>query len=730
MQGDLAKAYANVVKHLWFGEKDLYSPVTLKRMISKKNPAFVGYQQHDSHELICYLLDGIHEDLNRVKDKPFVELKEYSLNDDINKVCSEGWEGHLKRNQSIIVDLFHGLFLSTVSCPVCNYFSVKPDPYNSISLQLPLDNSIFFEFIYVPFDTSIPPKKIKMQFQKNDKVKDFRISVANKLGIHMDSFIITAISFDKISLVVSKKHKIRKLYKEFNKPYLQEIDPEIFKNHYVGELPEDLASIEALDDTLKEKEKVEGKDSVMCNKEDDKGNYDKDQKEKEMPSDSQSNNSKKEKEEKPIAGTYYSSYKRKSSYSKLDSDDSNGGIDDKFIRLAFTLSQNEVYTQYSNFSIMENRSFQRMIYVERKLTLKNLHLKIFTYLKPYLLKLIDSGNGKKTFNLDENELKTIAEGSLEESYELLTYRKEPRNEDIYKLKFVNANSNSGYYSIQKDKLCYLCNSTSCKNCILPYSDDLTIEDVLKKINPDITLKNDRYCYQNRNQTTNYEFELDIELNEKITFPAGFFGIIDQKAEENNTSSEYNIHSLFELFQTPNKLEVGNEWYCSKCKEFRLATKKLELFFTPRILAIQFKRFKTGKSQFSNDSKYEGFIDFPLKGLDLTKFVKFKKYPELIYDLIGVSNHYGNLSGGHYTAYAFNQNEWYDYDDGTVRKIDESKVVTVNAYVLFYKLRGFTLDNKDDFIKIMNKVTENVTNSETTSISYLQQAKNVQPSKKN
>jgi len=28
---------------------------------------FSGYNQHDSGELITYLLDGLHEDLNRVK---------------------------------------------------------------------------------------------------------------------------------------------------------------------------------------------------------------------------------------------------------------------------------------------------------------------------------------------------------------------------------------------------------------------------------------------------------------------------------------------------------------------------------------------------------------------------------------------------------------------------------------------------------------------------------------
>lgn len=37
---------------------------------------FLGYQQHDSQELLSFLLDGLHEDLNRVKNKEYIELKD------------------------------------------------------------------------------------------------------------------------------------------------------------------------------------------------------------------------------------------------------------------------------------------------------------------------------------------------------------------------------------------------------------------------------------------------------------------------------------------------------------------------------------------------------------------------------------------------------------------------------------------------------------------------------
>ncbi|TMW65897.1 hypothetical protein Poli38472_003662 [Pythium oligandrum] len=59
--------------------------------------------------------------------------------------------------------------------------------------------------------------------------------------------------------------------------------------------------------------------------------------------------------------------------------------------------------------------------------------------------------------------------------------------------------------------------------------------------------------------------------------------------------------------------------------------------------------------------------------------------ETKYDLYGVVNHQGALGGGHYTAYAKNflDDQWYFYDDERVRVVEESKVVSPSAYLLFY-----------------------------------------------
>ena len=89
-KGELATAYGKMLKHLWFGKETSISPTTLKRAIGKFQPMFVGYNQHDSGELVNYLLDGLHEDLNIVKKKPYVENLDYDGRPD-PVIAKEAW---------------------------------------------------------------------------------------------------------------------------------------------------------------------------------------------------------------------------------------------------------------------------------------------------------------------------------------------------------------------------------------------------------------------------------------------------------------------------------------------------------------------------------------------------------------------------------------------------------------------------------------------------------------
>lgn len=66
-------------------------------------------------ELLAFLLDGLHEDLNRVKNKPYVEAKDGDGRPD-DEVADEYWRNHVARNDSIIVDVCQVIIFRFLNC--------------------------------------------------------------------------------------------------------------------------------------------------------------------------------------------------------------------------------------------------------------------------------------------------------------------------------------------------------------------------------------------------------------------------------------------------------------------------------------------------------------------------------------------------------------------------------------------------------------------------------------
>ena len=137
MQGEIARTFGELIKSIWSGRYSYVVPRNFKMAVGRFAPQFSGYQQQDSQELLTFLLDGLHEDLNRIKKKPYIELKDSEDRPD-EEVASEAWEIYKKRNDSVILDLFHGLLKSTVVCPECPKVSVTFDPFCHLSLPLPV----------------------------------------------------------------------------------------------------------------------------------------------------------------------------------------------------------------------------------------------------------------------------------------------------------------------------------------------------------------------------------------------------------------------------------------------------------------------------------------------------------------------------------------------------------------------------------------------------------------
>ena len=156
----------------------------------------------------------------------------------------------------------------------------------------------------------------------------------------------------------------------------------------------------------------------------------------------------------------------------------------------------------------------------------------------------------------------------------------------------------------------------------------------------------------------------------------------------NANSVTTVQDCIEKYCQMEQLEETEMWYCNKCKKHVRAWKQFHLYRTPPILIIHLKRFHYSATTHRRD-KINAFIDFPLQNLDLTDMVShWSEEEKPVYDCYAVSNHYGGLGGGHYTAYTLSDDgTWCHYDDSRVtNNVDPKEVVSEAAYVLYYRRR--------------------------------------------
>uniref|UniRef100_H3BAQ6 Ubiquitin carboxyl-terminal hydrolase 4 n=1 Tax=Latimeria chalumnae TaxID=7897 RepID=H3BAQ6_LATCH len=190
MKGEIAEAYAELVKQMWSGRNSYVAPRMFKTQVGRFAPQFSGYQQQDSQELLAFLLDGLHEDLNRVKKKPYLELKDANGRLDL-VVAKEAWENHRLRNDSIIVDIFHGLFKSTLVCPECAKISVTFDPFCYLTLPLPMKKDRTMEVFLVQADPKSRPTQCRVVVPKMGAVSDLCIALSKISGVPAENMVVT-----------------------------------------------------------------------------------------------------------------------------------------------------------------------------------------------------------------------------------------------------------------------------------------------------------------------------------------------------------------------------------------------------------------------------------------------------------------------------------------------------------------------------------------------------------
>nr|GEX29515.1 ubiquitin carboxyl-terminal hydrolase 8 [Tanacetum cinerariifolium] len=191
MNGEIAMAFGDLLKTLWAPGATAVPPRTFKSKLAHFAPQFSGFNQHDSQEVLAFLLDGLHEDLNRVKCKPYAEAKDGDGRPD-EDIADEYWQNHMARNDSIIVDVCQGQYRSTLVCPVCKKMSVTFDPFMYLSLPLPSTSMRTMTLTILPTDGSAQPSSVTVTVPKQGNFEDLLRALGPTCSLGSNETLIVA----------------------------------------------------------------------------------------------------------------------------------------------------------------------------------------------------------------------------------------------------------------------------------------------------------------------------------------------------------------------------------------------------------------------------------------------------------------------------------------------------------------------------------------------------------
>ncbi|XP_061495842.1 ubiquitin carboxyl-terminal hydrolase 15 isoform X2 [Rhineura floridana] len=598
MRGEIAKSYAELIKQMWSGKYSYVTPRAFKTQVGRFAPQFSGYQQQDCQELLAFLLDGLHEDLNRIRKKPYIQLKDADGRPD-KVVAEEAWENHLKRNDSIIVDIFHGLFKSTLVCPECAKISVTFDPFCYLTLPLPMKKERTLEVYLVRMDPLAKPMQYKVVVPKIGNIQDLCTALSTLSGVAADKMIVTDI---------------------YNHRF-----------HRIFAMDENLSSIMERDDIYVFEIGI------------------------------------------------------------------NRTEDTEQIVIPVCLREKFRHSSYSHHSGSTHFGQPFLIAVPRNNTEDKLYNILLLRMCRYVKTSTEAEDTEASLQCcKDNSINGNGPNGIHEEgspSEMETDEQDDESSQDQELPSENENSQSeDSVGGDNDSENGLCTEDSCKDQLIGHKKRLFTFQFNCLGNTDINyVKDDTRHIRFDDRQLRLDERSFLALDWDPEFKKRYFDENAAEDFEKHESVEYRppkkpfvkLKDCIELFTTKEKLGAEDPWYCPNCKEHQQATKKLDLWSLPPVLVVHLKRFSY--SRYMRD-KLDTLVDFPINDLDMSEFLINPNAGPCCYNLIAVSNHYGGMGGGHYTAFAKNKDDgkWYYFDDSSVSTASEAQIVSKAAYVLFYQ----------------------------------------------
>uniref|UniRef100_A0A8C9VKD7 ubiquitinyl hydrolase 1 n=1 Tax=Scleropages formosus TaxID=113540 RepID=A0A8C9VKD7_SCLFO len=672
--GRLAIGFAVLLRALWKGTHHAFQPSKLKAIVASKASQFTGYAQHDAQEFMAFLLDGLHEDLNRIQNKPYTETVDSDGRQD-EVVAEEAWQRHKMRNDSFIVDLFQGQYKSKLVCPICSKVSITFDPFLYLPVPLPQKQKVLTVFYFAKEPHQTPIKFLVSVSKENSTTAEVLESISRSVRVKPENLRLTEVSKSRFQRIFHSSYPLDNVSPSDMLLCFEVLSKDLSKEKVVVLQVQQRPQVPSL---------PIGKCSA-CHK---------------PP---QGEDEKLRRCTRCYRVGYCNQICQKNHWPIHKS---VCGQNIEFVGLPFLISVPEsrlTYTRltqllqgYSRYSV---DVFQPPCQSGR-LSPETSQSRVG--LSSTMSESLDSsGQEYDTGHKQEQQ-------SSSPSLSALTEARQGAGDAISDLDTLSTRTaDSGFSEYYSSKV--LCNFMLLGLNALSHPGPesasgpasqfyISLLDVSRK-EQKLEDKGDGVLDIPDDSILELVWKNNERMKEYVLVKTKELEFVEDasSASETARAGHFTLEQCLNLFTKPEVLAPEEAWYCPKCQQHREASKQLMLWRLPNVLIIQLKRFSF--RSFIWRDKINDMVDFPVRNLDLSKFCIGQKddmqHPP-IYDLYAVINHYGGMIGGHYTAYARLPNDknsqrsdvgWRLFDDSTVTTVEESQVVTRYAYVLFYRRRN-------------------------------------------
>ncbi|GAA5944501.1 hypothetical protein JCM3775_005877 [Rhodotorula graminis] len=760
MRGQVAEAFGQLIERLWHGSGSSVAPREFKQALARFAPQFSGYGQQDSQELLAFLLDGTHEDLNRIKVKPATEAPDWEGGGDkelveLAKTC---WEQYRSRNDSVIVDLFQGQYRSTVVCPDCDKVSIKFDPFMYVTTNLPVTKKWTGRVFVIPLDPARGVLCVDVEVPKSGTIKTLKQVIGQVIDVDPKCLVLSEewkCKFykdwtDDENIIDVNTNNDRIIVYEVAAPYAQPrnrlhraappaYDPaapvflpllnvkdgsasstskygirssgDDFGSPFILSLSADEATSSAAIHraVARQYSRVTKRGDELV------------QRVEEYLAELEAGESAGEQEQAgamdvessfaPAAGPADTSASTSTSLAPSSIEQPHDDLSSSSSSLFAPGTSSTSYrpttpaTDMSDSFVSAPTSVpspspspstapgptptrRRAPPFRIEVTMRMAHEGRIPFESPL--------GPTEPLDVRVARVEAAARRSLAQQQQ----QQQQPEEDIDM--FSPTASRAEPADDDADASTSTSPAAPAPAAAAAPAHQVEAPAAVAEARPLVGMGHVLVAHWDEDAYERF-FGGDASqwsATQEVVQPE----LAERRAQGRGGAKKViTLADCLGEFTKEERLGEDDMWYCGACKEHKQATKKVELWKVPDVLVFALKRFSS--SRYSRD-KIDDLVDFPIDGLDLTEWVEGDKVEHrlademgdaapsvtapdsLTYDLYAVSNHFGGLGGGHYTAFAKNHENgrWYDFDDSRVSEIQPDRIKSSAAYLLFYRRR--------------------------------------------